>query len=95
MSYLIHKRSQALLTKLFFATASGHDGSNLMHLAIKCMKLLGISNDFLCSLEQRVCLRGSMHRISPNQTHGTDIGHMGVYMFIFFYKLLFCIPILK
>lgn len=55
MSYLIHKRSQGLLTELYFATPVGHDNSNLMHPAIKCMKLLDISYDFLCSLELWVC----------------------------------------
>lgn len=47
MSYLIHKRSQALLTKLYFATPQGCTIGNLMYLAIKCTKLLDISYHFL------------------------------------------------
>lgn len=56
MSYLIHMRSQAPLTELYFATARGHDGGNLMHPAIKRMELLDINCDFLCSLDLWVCL---------------------------------------
>lgn len=56
MPYLIHKRSQALLTELYFATPGGHNNGNLMHLAVKCTKLLDISDDYLCSLELWVCL---------------------------------------
>lgn len=54
MSYLIHKRSSAIQSELYFAAARGHEISNLMHLAIKHTKLPD-SNDFLCFRDLVLC----------------------------------------
>lgn len=56
MSYLIHKRSQALLAKLSFSTPMGGlDNANLMHLAIVCTSclILALIVLILCQADMR------------------------------------------